>query len=168
MKTAAPNLRTADQNRKLWWLAGQLGLDKEAMSDIVYDFTEGRTPHTSELTFLECRDLIDYLSRTLSPKNYRECSSARTDRYATGHPDRVQLDRKRKGVIKAIFRWFELRGQHPTMEYVKSVACRAAKKERFNDISLGELTRIYAEFCRKQKTIQGGMIDVVSELGIMN
>ena len=76
MKTAAPNLRTADQNRKLWWLAGQLGLDKEAMSDIVYDFTEGRTPHTSELTFLECRDLIDYLSRTLSPKNYAGSSFA--------------------------------------------------------------------------------------------
>lgn len=161
MKTAAPNLRTADQNRKLWWLAGQLGLDKEAMSDIVFDCTEGRTLHTSELTFLECRDLIDYLSRTLSPK--RECSSARTDRYATDHPDRVQLDRKRKGVIKAIFRWFELCGQHPTMEYVQGVACRAARKDRFNDISLGELTRIYAEFCRKQKTIQGGMIDVVSE-----
>lgn len=167
MKTAAPNLRTADQNRKLWWLAGQLGLDKEAMADIVYDFTEGRTPHTSELTFLECRDLIDYLSRTLSPKNYRECSSARTDKCATDHPDRVKLDRKRKGVIKAIFRWFELFGQHPTMEYVKSVACRAAKKERFNDISLGELTRVYAEFCRKQKAV-GAMGNEIVEIARNN
>lgn len=163
MKTTAPNLRTIEQNRKLWWLAGQLGLDKEAMADIVYDFTEGRTNHTSELSFLEARELIDYLNRTLSPKNCRESSSARTDKCATDHPDRVKLDRKRKGVIKAIFRWFELRGQHPTMEYVKSVACRAAKKERFNDISLCELTRVYAEFCHKQESLSA-MQNV--ELGI--
>lgn len=167
MKTATPNLRTTEQNRRLWWLAGQLGLDKEAMSDIVYDFTEGRTNHTSELSFLEARELIDYLNRTLSPKNYRESSSARTDRYATDHPDRVQLDRQRKGVIKAIFRWFELRGQHPTMEYVKGVACRAARKNRFNDISLGELTRIYAEFCRKQKAV-GAMGNEIVEIARNN
>ncbi len=167
MKTATPNLRTAAQNRKLWWLAGQLGLDKEAMADIVYDFTEGRTNHTSELSFLEARELIDYLNRTLSPKNWRESSSASTDRYATDHPDRVKLDRKRKGVIKAIFRWFELRGQHPTMEYVKGVACRAARKDRFNDISLGELTRIYAEFCRKQKAV-GAMGNEIVEIARNN
>lgn len=163
MKAVTANPRTADQNRKLWWLAGQLGIDKEAMADVVWDFTEGRTCHTSELSFLEARDLIDYLNRTLSPKSYRDCSSAKTDRYSPEHPDRVQLDRKRKGVIKAIFRWFELLGQHPTMEYVKAVACRAAGKDRFNDISLGELTRIYAEFCHKQKS-QSAMRNV--ELGI--
>ena len=43
MKTATPNLRTTEQNRRLWWLAGQLGLDKEAMADVVLEFTEGRT-----------------------------------------------------------------------------------------------------------------------------
>ena len=69
----------------------------------------------------------------------------------------MKLDRKRKGVIKAIFRWFELRGQQPTMEYVKGVACRAAGKTSFNEISPAELSRIYAEFCKKQRTV-GAMV----------
>ena len=167
MKAVTANPRTADQNRKLWWLAGQLGIDKEAMADVVWDFTEGRTHHTSELSFLEARDLIDYLNRTLSPVNHRDSTSAKTDMLMPRHPERVQLDRKRKGVIKAIFRWFELLGQHPTMEYVKAVACRAAGKDRFNDISLGELTRVYAEFCRKQKTV-GAMAETVNELAVSN
>lgn len=153
MKTATPNLRTTEQNRRLWWLAGQLGLDKEAMADVVLEFTEGRTCHTSELTFLECRELTEFLQGTLIGHGRRDSRAERTDRKPDGDPDRVKLDRKRKGVIKAIFRWFELRGQQPTMEYVKGVACRAAGKDRFNDISIGELTRIYAEFCKKQKTV---------------
>lgn len=167
MRAVTANPRTADQNRKLWWLAGQLGIDKEAMADVVWDFTEGRTHHTSELSFLEARDLINYLNRTLSPVNHRDSTSAKTDMLVPGHPERVQLDRKRKGVIKAIFRWLELLGQHPTMEYVKAVACRAAGKDRFNDISLGELTRIYAEFCRKQETV-GAMAETVNELAYRN
>ena len=155
MRTITKNLRTAAQNRKLWWLAGQLGIDKETMEEVVWSFTAGRTKHTAELGFLEARDLIDYLNRTLSPK--KQCSSAKIDRNDTEPSDQAQLDRKRKGVIKAIFRWFELRGQQPTMEYVKGVACRAAGKERFNDISPAELTRIYAEFCKKQRTVEAMM-----------
>ena len=53
------------------------------------------------------------------------------------------------------------------MEYVKAVACRAAGKDRFNDISLGELTRIYAEFCRKQETV-GAMAETLNELAYRN
>ena len=149
MKTATPNLRTTEQNRRLWWLAGQLGLDKEAMADVVLEFTEGRTCHTSELSYLECRTLIGH--------DRRDSRAERTDQKRDGDPDRVKLDRQRKGVIKAIFRWFELRGKQPTMEYVKGVACRDAGKDRFNDISIGELTRIYAEFCKKQRTVTAMM-----------
>ena len=84
-----------------------------------------------------------------------------------GHPDRVELDRKRKGVIRAIFRWLELRGVNASMEYVKAIACRAAKRDRFNDISLGELTRVYAEFCRKQETCSAKS-GVLEQLAVSN
>ena len=167
MKTLSPNLRTAEQNRKLWWLAGQLGIDRDTMDEIVISHTNGRTSHSSELSFLEARELIDFLHRTLFPRGSRESSSAKTDKLMPQNPKWVRLDRKRKGVIKAIFRWLELLGQHPTMEYVKAVACRAAGKDRFNDISLGELTRIYAEFCRKQETV-GAMAETLNELAINN
>lgn len=168
MKTLSPNLRTAEQNRKLWWLAGKLGIDRDTMGEIVISHTNGRTSHSSELSFLEARELIDFLHRTLFPRRSRESSSAKTDKLMPHNPEWVKLDRKRKGVIKAIFRWFELRGQYPTMEYVKSVACRAAQKDSFNDISLGELTRIYAEFCKKQRAIKVGILDVIEEMAANN
>ena len=164
MKTATPNLRTTEQNRRLWWQAGQLGLDKEAMAGVVLEFTEGRTCHTSELSYLECRELTEFLQGTLIGHGRRDSRAERTGRKPDGDPDRVKLDRKRKGVIKAIFRWFELRGQQPTMEYVKGVACRAAKADSFNRISPDALTRVYAEFCHKQEAVQLGMRNV--ELGM--
>lgn len=158
-QTVIPNPRTKEQNRRLWWIAGQLGISREAMADIVLEFTNGRTSHTSELGFLECMELTKFLQGTLNRRNPRNGESVRTDGKPENDPDRVKLDRKRKGVIKAIFRWFELRGQQPTMEYVKGVACRAAGKTSFNEISPAELSRIYAEFCKKQKTVEAMMPD---------
>ena len=164
MKTATPNLRTADQNRKLWWLAGQLGLDKEAMADVVLEFTEGRTCHTSELTFPECRELTEFLQGTLIGHDRRDSRAECTDQKRDGDPDRVKLDRQRKGVIRAIYRWLELRGvTNASMDYVKGIACRAAKADSFNRISPEALSRVYAEFCRKQEA-QSEMRNV--ELGI--
>lgn len=151
MKTATPNLRTTEQNRRLWWLAGQLGLDKEAMADVVLEFTESRTCHTSELTFLECRELTEFLQGTLIGHDRRDSRAERIDQKHDGDPDRVKLDRQRKGVIRAIYRWLELRGMtNASMDYVKAIACHAAKADSFNRISPDALARVYAEFCRKQ------------------
>ena len=156
-QTVTPNPRTKEQNRRLWWIAGQLGISREAMADIVLEFTNGRTSHTSELSFLECRELTAFLHNTLTEHKLRENAATRIDQKPDNDPERLTLDRKRKGVIRAIFRWFELRGQQPTMEYVKGVACRAAGKTSFNEISPAELSRIYAEFCKKQRTV-GAMV----------
>lgn len=134
------NPRTTQQNRKLYWLFGKFGVkDKDAIAEIVWEFT-GRTCHTSELTFIEARGLIGSLEDLMKKKHKLK-------------PATDELDRKRKGVIKAIFRWFELRGKVPTMDYVKAVACRAAGADSFNQISSASLTRIYAEFCNKQRTV---------------
>ncbi len=157
MEAVTKNPRTNAQNRRLWWLAGQLGIDRESMAEMVLEFTEGRTSHTSELSFLECLDLTKFLQGTLNQRNPRNGESVRTDSKPESDPERVKLDRKRKGVIKAIFRWFELRGQQPTMEYVKGVACRPAGKTSFNEISPAVPSRIYAEFCKKQRTV-GAMV----------
>lgn len=168
MKTATPNLRTTEQNRRLWWLAGQLGLDKEAMADVVLEFTEGRTCHTSELTFLECRELTEFLQGTLIEHDRRDSRAERTDQKRDGDPDRVKLDRQRKGVIRAIYRWLELRGvTNASMDYVKAIACRAAKADNFNRISPDALTRVYAEFCRKQEACSA-KAEVLNEIAIHN
>ena len=168
MKTATPNLRTTEQNRRLWWLAGQLGLDKEAMADVVLEFTEGRTCHTSELTFLECRELTEFLQGTLIGHDRRDSRAERTDQKRDGDPDRVKLDRQRKGVIRAIYRWLELRGvTNASMDYVKAIACRAAKADSFNRISPNALTRVYAEFCHKQEACSA-KAEVLNEMAIHN
>jgi hypothetical protein len=156
METTAlqPNLRTNQQNRHLYWLFGKLNINnKDAIADIVWHFTEGTTSQTSELGFIECQNLIRYLNNILKSGGTHPTQAARIDRKHELDAERMELDRKRKGVLKAIFRWGELQGLQYTMEYVKSIACKAAGRDRFNDISPAELTRIYYEFCGKQKVL---------------
>lgn len=147
--------RTQAQNRRLFWLLGQVGLtDKAAIAELVMEWTNGRTSHTSELTYNECQNIIrnldDALNRSKDPK------------------DSGKLDQRRKAVIKAIFTYFELRGKTVSMEYVKAVACRAAGNAvSFNAISEGQLLRIYAEFCRKQ-TAASVRNEIDEELRITN
>lgn len=150
MKTLDDNLRTVSQNRILYGLFSKLNItDKLEISDIVYKASNKRTIHTSELTFIECRDLITSLEDVFKRK--RDSQSAKVDTMRPDAPEKLSLDKKRKGLIKAIFRWFELQGKVVTIDYVKGVACRAAKVENFNDITSSQLTTLYAEFCRKQR-----------------
>jgi len=150
MKTTS-NPLTAQQNRRLYWILGQLGVkDKDAIAEIVWDHTNHRTHHTSELEFFECMELLKRLECLYRQK--RKTTSERTDDYGTD-TERARLDRKRKGLIKAIFRWYELQGKTVAMEYVKGTACRAAGVNYFNEISESALTRLYAEFCSKQRAV---------------
>ena len=131
--------RTISQNKKLYWLLNELGL-KDSVGDLVADETNGRTRHTSELTFIECMNLIRRLEQYIHTPQEKSASRKNSDR----------LDRKRKGVMKAIFAYGELLGQKWTMDYVKRIAARAGGKDSFNDLTEGDLSRIYNEFCRKQ------------------
>jgi hypothetical protein len=150
MNTLENNLRTLGQNKRLHALFTKLKItDKLQISELVYDASNKRTIHTSELTFIECRDLINSLEDLFKKK--RESQSAKIDTMRPEAPEKLSLDQKRKGLIKAIFRWFDLQGKIVTMNYVKAVACRAAMVANFNDISSAQLSTLYAEFCRKQR-----------------
>lgn len=139
-------LRTPAQNRKLHYMCKTLGINKDMLEGMVLDYTNGRTMHSRQMYKEECAEMLNFLDRTLKPKTER--------RTGVGKADFVTLDRKRKGVIKAIFAYMERQGKQPTMEYVKSIACRAAGKKDFNTLSPAELGRIYAEFCKKEKAAQ--------------
>lgn len=149
MKTQI-NPRTEQQNRHLHWLFNQLGIDKDMAADIVYDATNGRTSHTSKLEFIEAMELIKYLN-SCNTKRHTTVS----ERIDMGSDKQAleELDRKRKGVIAAIFKWGELQGIEYTMDYVKRIACQAAGVDYFNNISPSTLTRIYYEFCGKQQIV---------------
>lgn len=140
------DLRTPEQNRKLHYMCKTLGINKDMLEGMVLDYTNGRTMHSRQMYKEECAEMLNFLDRTLKPKTER--------RTGVGKADFVTLDRKRKGVIKAIFAYMESQGKQPTMEYVKSIACRAAGKKDFNMLSPAELSRIYAEFCKKQQAAQ--------------
>lgn len=135
-------MRTPEQNRKLHFLCSRLGIDREILKTMVWNYTSQRTTHSKEMYKHECQSLIDFLSETANPNRER--------RTAAGRADVMTIDRKRKGVIKAIYAYLESTGMQPSMEYVKAIACRAAGKDDFNKISPAELGRIYAEFCKKR------------------
>ena len=90
-KRQADAPRTINQNRRLYWLLNELGL-KDSVADLVSDETNGRTTHTSELTFIECMNLIRRLEQYTRKAQEKPASRSTTER----------LDKKRKGVIKAI------------------------------------------------------------------
>lgn len=68
------------------------------------------------------------------------------------NPEDAKRDRMRKRVIAAIGGWLRMIGkENEGVAYIKSVACRAAKVENFNHISLDRLTTIYNMFLKRQK-----------------
>lgn len=134
--------RTPAQNRKLYWLFNRLGFDLDAIGECVYSWTDGRTKHTSEMTFQECQDGIRIMETAMR--------RARQNRI-----EDCNLDRARKKCLRSIFAYAELRGMdNVTMDYVKAWACRAAGEQHFNDIPLRRLNSIYAEFCHKQRELK--------------
>lgn len=130
-------MRTIQQNRKLYWLFNRLNLNEDIVDAIVMEATQGRSSSTRDLEFIEAMELIKYLENMLRVGEQKQ-------------PASLSIDRKRKGLIKAIFRWYEEQGKVVDINYVKATACRAAGVRFFNSISEGALTRLYAEFCRKQ------------------
>lgn len=150
MNNQIENQRTKGQNAKIHALFGALMLPQQNRDEIVYDITCKRTIHTSELSYTEAQELIKVLQDVVNEVELRLTASEKVDR-SNNPVVKKRLDSKRKGLIASIFAWFKLQGKVPTMEYVKGVACRAAGVDDFNKISEASLTRLYAEFCRKQR-----------------
>jgi hypothetical protein len=79
-----------------------------------------------------------------------------------GHPEKYErmkteltgqvfreLNGARKRLIAALFSFLKDGEERVTMEYVKGVACRAAKVGAFNDIPLKRLESLYRDFGTK-------------------
>lgn len=132
------------QRRSLFYIFKNMKFDEDMRHDFISDYTDGRTDSLKELGYIEAQDMIRYLKELNSMPQTRKYKS--------------ELDRYRKGVIKAISRYFESRGKTDvSMDYIKSTAVRAAGivptgmiSHDFNRIPEATLTRIYNEFCRKQ------------------
>lgn len=135
------------QRRSLFYIFKSMKFNDEMRHDFVSDYTNGRTDSMKELGYIEAQEMIRYLKELNSMPQTRKYKS--------------ELDQYRKGVIKAISRYFESRGKTDvSMDYIKSTAIRAAGivptgmiSHDFNRIPEATLTRIYNEFCRKQSVV---------------
>lgn len=102
-------------------------------AEIIYNFTGGRTQSARELTKAEITALCQSLKGT-------SLNSA-------------EMDKKRKRLLAAIFGVFKKMNKQPSIEYVKALACRAAKVERFNDIPSERLNSLYNAFLHAQRDL---------------
>jgi hypothetical protein len=143
-KQTAFNPMSNEQRRHIFYLFKQLGIGEEQRDEYIMEWTHGRAWRMSELQFIDAMNIIKYLKGLFATAQQRPASQKRPGAEAG-------LDTKRKGLLKAIFRWLELQGKKASMEYVIGIACRAGGVCRLNELSEKDLTRLYAEFCRKQK-----------------
>lgn len=146
METAITDKISDVQRRSLFINFNELGMSDNGRHNFISEFTHGRTSSMRDLDYVEAQDMI----RQLQEMRRNPQTRKRHD----------ELDTKRKGVMKAIGRYLELCGQHPTSAYIKAVAVRAAGlveteiNHDFNRIPAATLTRIYNEFCRKQSVLK--------------
>jgi hypothetical protein len=121
--------------RKFYALLKQLpGAEKE---ELVLQFTGNRTDSLSAMTDYEFGVMLPCIE-----------GFVKAGKLASRAQD---ADTWRKRVIASIGGWLRACGTRHTPEAIKSIACRAAQRTAFNDISLSELRAIYAEFNNKQK-----------------
>ncbi|OWK97079.1 hypothetical protein AP75_13180 [Kaistella haifensis DSM 19056] len=119
--------------KKLMTLLSNQGLVEERAA-IIAQFTNGAKSSARQLNASELNTLCTFLeNETTKQKN--------------------DLDKKRKRLIACIFGVFKLANRKVSMEYVKAIACRAAKEKNFNQIPPARLDSLYSAFLNAQKDL---------------
>lgn len=131
-------MTTKTANPHKWLFAHLKGVKgysiEEARKALVSDYSGGKTESLSEL-YEKYPRLYLQMRRDLTSEKKKTADN---------------LDIARKRLIKAIFVNLEQRGYSSvSMEYVKSIACKGAKVNRFNDILLDDLKVLYNRFKNK-------------------
>lgn len=138
--------------RKFHSLCARLNMDADMKLALLSDYG---VESSKDLTNEELTDVCDRLNGILNP-----CDAKR--------------DKMRKRVIAAIGGWLRLIGKEGEgIDYIKGIACRAAKVENFNHIPLERLMTIYNMFLKRQKDAKAvnevaGQIAYESRFGKVN
>lgn len=116
--------------KKFHTLCSRLNLDADMKLALISGYG---VESSKDLSNAELTELCDRLNNILNPED-------------------AKRDKQRKRVIAAIGGWLRLIGKdNKGVDYIKNVACRAAKTENFNHISTERLTTIYNMFLKRQK-----------------
>lgn len=142
---------TQGQFKRINWLFLNAGIrNPEAIQTVLREYTNRNIQRVEQLQILEAQNLIKSFESIMG--SGRKSESEHIQETGT-ESQKLSLDKMRKGVLKAIFKYFELKGEPVTTAYVKAVACRAAGADDFNRISRAGLRRVYNEFCAKQNLL---------------
>lgn len=100
--TKTTNSRTPGQNKVFHSLCNQLKLDTDTKAVIAYQFSVGRTEHTSELTKDEMREVIETLEQQIADNNDKIAS--RKQPATRNQPtDFERGDRMRKRILSMCY-----------------------------------------------------------------
>ena len=69
------------------------------------------------------------------------------------NPKLKELDVWRKRLMAAIGAWLRAMNRTENIQYIKSIACRAAGRDSFNQIPLEQLRDLYNGFIKKKKNL---------------
>lgn len=116
--------------KKLMTLMSKAGV-ADHRAEVIEKFTQGRTSSARQLTAQELESLCQFFETN----------------------NNESLDKKRKRVIAAIFGMFNKMNKTVSIEYVKSIACRASRYQAFNDIPPSRLDSLYNAFLNAQKDL---------------
>lgn len=116
--------------KKLMTLLSKEGL-LDQREDVIKLWTAGRTSSAKDLTPEE----LTSICKTIQENSIHI------------------MDKKRKRVIAAIFGMFTKMNKVVTVDYVKGLACRAAKVNDFNVIPSARLDSLYNAFIHAQKDL---------------
>lgn len=115
--------RTVDQNKRIYGLASQLGLDRDALHDHAAAITDGRTSKTSELSFDEANVLIKRLGGEPLPAAHGLSTRSLQRQRQKAGVKQIVTDAQRKLILS-------LWAQDPTrtMDGLHSLCQRTIKK----------------------------------------
>lgn len=118
--------------KKLHVLLGKAGVGEDGKQAIYASYG---VASSKELNAYELMELCNKLAKDTDPRL-------------------AELDRARKRLMAAIGSWMRAMGMLVNGDKIKAVACRAAQRERFNDIPMEQLRSLYAAFLKKQKDFE--------------
>ncbi|MCO5229574.1 MAG: hypothetical protein M9958_00320 [Chitinophagales bacterium] len=138
-------IRSKSQNARFYSLIQSLNMDADTKNDLVYQYTNGRTTKSSEMTTIEMDYLIGYLNNIIkSQKSRVKTIYSNNSALSSAVRDQRKEDKLRKKII-SLFR--EMNYHTPTgvadMPRIKATLLSNWKKD-INEFTEAELSTIIA------------------------
>lgn len=141
-----------EQNRLLkrfHTLLGKAGISRAGKEGLLAGYGVESSKDLSVAELIQC---CNYLDMQLNPKL-------------------AELDAARKRLMASIGGWLRAMHVNHDAKYIKAVACRAAKRDNFNEIPFVQLRSLYASFNKMKQdlsSVESLTVDMINHLSLNN